>query len=220
MSDEWKQKPYVERYNQVFAFDDAEAALHLEPLRLASSDLFVDFGCGEGTALFVAAQSVSRVLGIDSSADQLDRARARLASLPNVQLQLASFLDCDLSEGGFTKGAARKALHHLKDADKETFFNRVSPHFTEGALFLVEDAVFDFPRSSLADRLFAVLEEAESVYGERWSKVRGDFLTMLREEYPTGIEEWTRALGAGGFKIERRMRWNCFSSALLARKGS
>ncbi|MBI4859142.1 MAG: class I SAM-dependent methyltransferase [Candidatus Riflebacteria bacterium] len=219
MSDPWKSGRYVDRYNELYGFAAADAQTFLKPLELAAGDTYVDFGCGQGVALRVAASTVARVLGVDVSPQQAARARELVGPLANVQVQECPFLLCDLSGYRFTKGSARKALHHLTDPEKRQFFGRIGASFEDGALFLIEDGIFDFDRSELEQRLPAVLAEAEGFYGERWSKMSSDFLVTMRDEFPTGFCTWETSLAEGGFTVVQRTRATSFLGTILARKG-
>ena len=111
MAEDWKQKAYVDHYNRLYRFDEEEIKAYLDPLQLNAADVFVDFGCGKGAAVFFAASVVQKAVGVDVSEAQLTQAREGLNSFANVDLLQAGFLSCDLSPYRFTKGSARKALH-------------------------------------------------------------------------------------------------------------
>lgn len=216
--DVWKSGTLVEHYNTLFPFDEKDILEYLAPLELAPDDVFVDFGCGNGAALSVAAKLCRRAVGVDISRQQLDIARKRLETYPNVRLLELPFLACRLEDETFTRGSSRKALHHLTDPEKIDFFALIGQRFVPGARFVIEDAVFDFPRSTLEKNMHLVLADAERWYGERWPKVREDLLITLREEFATGIDAWEEALHAGGFRITERRRRTCFLSHLTAIK--
>ncbi|HOT26571.1 MAG TPA: methyltransferase domain-containing protein [Candidatus Ozemobacteraceae bacterium] len=216
--DVWKSGALVEHYNTLFPFDEQEILEYLAPLELGPDDVFIDFGCGNGSALSIAAKLCRRAVGVDIARQQLDIARKRLETYPNVKLLELPFLDCRLEGETFTRGSSRKALHHLTDPEKFDFFALVGKRFAPGSRFVIEDAVFDFPRSRLGENMAQVLADAEQWYGERWSKVREDVLITLREEFATGIDAWEEALRAGGFRIAERRRRTCFLSHLTAIK--
>lgn len=216
--DVWKSGALVEHYNTLFPFDEKEILEYLTPLELGPDDVFVDFGCGNGAALSVAAKLCRRAIGVDIARQQLDMARARLAGYPNVRLLELPFLACRFEDETFTRGSSRKALHHLTDAEKIEFFALIGKRFAPGARFVIEDAVFDFTRSKLEENMPLVLADAERWYGERWPKVREDVLITLRDEFATGIDAWEKALRAGGFMLAERRRRTCFLSHLTAIK--
>ncbi|HOY67147.1 MAG TPA: class I SAM-dependent methyltransferase [Candidatus Ozemobacteraceae bacterium] len=215
----WETGSLVDHYNTLFPFDEKEILAYLAPLELGRDDVFIDFGCGNGAALAVAARFCRRVIGVDVAEKQLEQAKQRLAAVPAARLLQVPFLDCRLeAEEPLTKGSSRKALHHLTDAEKIVFFRQIGPRFAPGARFVIEDAVFDFDRSELEACMPQVLADAATWYGERWPQVQPDFLITIRDEFATGLNAWTAALEAGGFRLARRTRHTCFLSHLTAIK--
>ncbi|MFZ2960161.1 MAG: class I SAM-dependent methyltransferase [Candidatus Ozemobacteraceae bacterium] len=216
--DPWQAGTYADHYNRIYDFDVREIEAYLAPLQLGKADRFIDFGCGSGAAIAVAAPRVEKAVGLDVSLRQIELARERLSSFPNVELVHSDFLECSFGGSLFSRGAGRKSLHHLTDPEKTTFFQRIGPMFAEGALFLVEDGIFDFPRDRLEEQMPRILAEAAPYYGDRWDTIRPDFLITMREEFPTSSETWEAALRAGGFKPISLKRRTCFYGALLACK--
>lgn len=219
MQAEWQDREFVDWYNRELEFNKTQIQSYLEILDLHSEDALVDFGCGNGVLLEMAAPHVRMALGIDGSGEQIAQAEERLKAYPHVTLKQSGFLECSLEGSSFTCGSARKALHHLTDEEKPIFFRHISPYFQPGSLFIIEDAVFDFHKEDLEknrDRLFA---EAEGFYGDRWEKIREAFKETIFEEYPTDIYTWEKALEQGGFRIIKKWRKTCFLATLLARKG-
>ncbi len=214
----WQSADYVDHYNRNYAWGSADLERYLGPLRLGPDDVFADFGCGEGIALDAAAPRVRAVVGIDTAPAQLDLARRRLAEKANAMLIAGDFLTFPLPDTAFTKGGARKALHHLTDPEKAQFFARVGPRFEPGGLFHLEDGVFTFARADLDAHWDQVLAEAAVHYGDRWTTVRADVTTTLRDEFVTGFDEWAAAMAAGGFTVIDRWHNTCFYGGILCRK--
>jgi len=217
--DSWETGALVEHYNRLYPFDEKEILEYLRPLNLGPEDTFVDFGCGNGAALSVAAKLCRRVIGIDIAVQQLEMARKRLAEFHNVRLLQIPFLECRLEDEQLTRGSSRKALHHLTDPEKIEFFRTIGCRFATGARFVIEDAIFDFDKKELETHMPLVIADAELWYGDRWPQVRPDFLVTIREEFATGLNAWETALQAGGFKLAERRRRTCFLSHLTAVKG-
>lgn len=76
----------------------------LECLDLDASDVFVDFGCGSGRVVLLAAtRPLKKVIGIELDDDLIKSARWNLKSLrlrkAPVQLNHSDAVDCDLDEG-------------------------------------------------------------------------------------------------------------------------
>jgi len=216
--DDWRSEGFVSHYNRLYGPGRAEVAAYLARLRLVPGDVFVDFGCGQGDMLAVAAETVQTVVGVDVSPQQLALARERLEGRSGARLIESAFLDFRWDGEPFTKGAARKALHHLDDQQKGEFLRQVAPHFAPGALFILEDGVFDFDRAELEARMPAVLEEAAVYYQDAWEAKRKDFVECLRHEFPTGRNAWEGAFAGAGFEIVDRWQASSFYGGLLARK--
>jgi cyclopropane fatty-acyl-phospholipid synthase-like methyltransferase len=215
---DWKDAGFVAHYNALYALSEDEAQPYLDRLALSPADSLVDFGCGDGSFLALAAPLAGRALGLDGSADQVRLARERLRDLTQAEVVQGGFLDCGLSGRTFTKGFSRKALHHLTDPQKQEFLRRAGPHFSLGALFLIEDGIFPFERAELEAHMPQVLQEGAAYFGDAWEAKQADFTHMLKEEFPTGMGFWSRAFEAAGFRVLERWHRNCFLGGLLARK--
>jgi SAM-dependent methyltransferase len=218
VADDWQNPEFVELYNTRFAFGEAEIENFLAPLQLGPDDVFLDIGCGDGSVVKKAAERVRLACGLDSSQPQLERARVNTAHLTNVELTAGDFLTLPFPGKRFTRGVSRKALHHLTDPEKLDFTRRLGDLFAPEGLFLIEDAIFDFPAARLPEEMPRLLAEAEQYYGPRWAGIRANFLVTITEEYPTGLDHWTTCLQAGGFTIVNEQRRTCFYSTLIARK--
>jgi len=217
-SRDWKAPGFVAHYNALYALSEAEVRGYVERLDLRGTDVLVDFGCGDGFFLALAAPRVSRAVGVDSSPRQVELARRRLGQFSHVEVVSTTFLEFDAAGRTFTKAFSRKALHHLTDPDKERFLMRLAPNFAPGAVFLLEDAMFPFDRKDLDSRLPQVLKEAAAYFGPDWEAKRGDILHSLREEFPTGQDFWAEAFRKAGFCVAERWQRTCFLGGLLARK--
>lgn len=218
MADFWKTQANIDRYNQKHAVQQGEIERYLGHLSLTPSDSFVDFGCGKGDFLLAAADQVRTVLGIDATPAQIEEARQAVIGKPNVEVMLADFLSFDPGERRFTKGSARKSLHHLTDSEKKTFCRKIGACFEGGSLFVIEDGMYPFPKEELENRMPEILEEASRYYGERWETIRTDLISTMREEYPTGHRVWEEALDEGGFDLVSYEPITSFYGRILARK--
>jgi SAM-dependent methyltransferase len=218
VKEDWQDPRFVEWYNQNLRFEEQRVEAYIAPLNLCAQDSFVDFGCGNGTLLEKVAPLVKSALGIDGSAEQLLQARERLKATRNVDFINAGFLGCDLDGRTFTKASARKALHHLTDDQKLAFFKRISVNFTPGALFVLEDGIFDFPKTDLKANWGSLMDEARAYYGKRWEMIKDAFTHTHLEEFPTDRQSWQDAFQAGGFEIIKYDRITCFYGKLVARK--
>lgn len=218
MEANWKAADYVKRYNRLYRFDRDEIDHYKELLQLTEDDAIIDFGCGNGDILKHFARDVRYALGVDSSEQQVAQARQSFSDVANVECIHSSFLGCELGNHVFTRGFSRKALHHLTDREKFIFFKEISGHFSEGALFLIVDGIFNFPGAELDKRMPALLAEAADYYGEQWKEKKGDFLNTMHNEYPGDIYTWRSILTEAGFTVINHVQKTCFYGHILCRK--
>lgn len=218
MSEVWDKKDYVDRYNDIYAPGEKELMAAADLLELNSDDVLADFGCGKGDFLASTLRLVKSAVGVDASPHQIDEARRRFKNEPHVEILESAFLDFDPKGRSFTKGFSRKALHHLTDDEKKDFFARIAPGFAKGSLFLVEDAIFNFPRAELDARWERIMSDAADFYGQDWERKKDDVVRTFKDEFATGEPEWLAALEAGGFRKLRLERRSSFYGLLLAQK--
>lgn len=215
---DWQDPALATWYNRTLGFSEQQVARYIERLKLTPRDTLVDFGCGNGTLLLAAAKLVKSALGVELSDTQLAEAREKTAGFANVSFLQTSFETCSLDGLRFTRGSARKSLHHLTDEGKTEFFKRVGPAFESGALFVIEDAVLDFELSALAANMTRLEEEAAAYYGPLWPHIREQFMLTMNTEYPTSENQWIAAARAGGFAAENCTRKTCFYGVITLRK--
>lgn len=214
----WSDKDYSAHYNRLYATPAEEFGACLKKLSPGPSDTLLDLGCGNGEFLELALAKVSGAVGVDIADSQLEQAALRFKGDARVKLVKAAFLDYRPEPGAFTRGFSRKALHHLDDAAKPAFFERLGPGFKPGALFLLEDGIFDFERSELEQHWAALMNDCEAYYGAGWESKKSDVSFCFRQEFPAGVKAWTAALAAGGFSVIARERRSSFYGSLLAKK--
>ncbi|MCL2164332.1 MAG: class I SAM-dependent methyltransferase [Oscillospiraceae bacterium] len=215
----WRDEDFVHHYNELYCDGTQDNTVCLRHLALSKKDVFIDFGCGRGDCLSVAASLVRHATGIDNSHHQIEIARSKIGHHKNVSLIEGDFLGIRLEHAGYTKACARKALHHLNDTEKSSFFESVSEFFLTGSLFIVEDGIFSFDRDELPAKWNDVENEAMVYYGERWSAINDDFKYYSFYEFPTGITAWIHALAQGGFVPIDIKHFTSFYGYILARKG-
>jgi len=88
-------------------------AYRADPSFLAGKRV-LDAGCGPGRFTRVAAAGASEVIGLDLG-EHVDRAAARCADLPNVELVQGSVLDPPFRPGTFDYVFSVGVLHHTPD---------------------------------------------------------------------------------------------------------
>ena len=219
MQADWKDKDYAKHYKELYATSAKEFMPYVEALKLYSEDSIIDFGCGDGGFLAVAAPRVRTALGIDMSKPQLDYARESLAGLPNVELICGGFMDFRPEGRRFTKAFSRKALHHLTNEEKAQFLLNISPAFEKGAVFYMEDGIyFDFPRSEIQQNMPRILKAAEEYYGETWEAKKNDLMHSFNEEFAAGASEWEVFFDRAGFDVILKEPKNIFYGTIIAVK--
>jgi cyclopropane fatty-acyl-phospholipid synthase-like methyltransferase len=219
MRENWSDENYAAHYNRLYATPAEEFQACLDLLAMGPEDSLVDFGCGNGDFLALAADRVASALGVDLSGPQLEIARSRLSGRPGVEILQSTFLDFDPGARRFTRGFSRKALHHLTDSEKELFLARIGPAFQPGALFLLEDGMFfGFEREELEANWDVLVAEAQAYYGDSWEAKKPDILHSFRNEFPTGVRRWERIFEKAGFTVTERRARSSFYGTLLAVK--
>lgn len=218
MQDVWRTKERDEKAGELLETDPIEARALIGRLGLGPDDVFVDFGCGLGDMVFLAARRARKAVGVEPAAQGAAAARERFRGIPNVDIVQAGLLEFRHSGEPFTRGFARGSLRRLDDALKCEFFGSVSTMFKPGSLFLLEDLVFDFDRAELGERTDELLEEASRFYGHAWEARKPGFLHSLQHEFPTGFNDWSTALDEGGFRVQDRWQTCSFYGGILARR--
>lgn len=72
----------------------------------------LDYGCGDGTFLALAAERIAEGCGADIAADQIADCRERLASLRNLHFHTVADLRAAGREGGFDAVTCMETLEH------------------------------------------------------------------------------------------------------------
>ena len=155
---------------QYQTFDDAQGlvdsyaklrALHL-PVLVGKS--FLDVGCNEGYYCGVATRAgASRVVGIDSFALAIDRAKNRF---PNVEFRLQTW--DELPDEKFDIVLLASAMHYLESDDKIIgLLSRIRRCLSDGGNFILEAGVSDSPGNQLVE----VTRPDGSVYYPTWEKL-------------------------------------------------
>lgn len=98
-----------------------------------------DFGCGTGHVAAALAPFVKRVVGVDSSAEMLEAARARLAGLRGIELHLGALEELPLADGSVDVGVLFLVMHYL--LEPERVLGEVARVLRSGGRLLVVDMV-------------------------------------------------------------------------------
>ncbi|MGJ3507687.1 class I SAM-dependent methyltransferase [Enemella sp. A6] len=108
----------------------------------------LDVGCGDGFLSARLAESGCRVVGLDSDADVLDRARQRFGS-HDIAWVHGDLLTCDLTDESFDAVLSNATLHHLPDtAEGLRRMKRLTrPGGRIGVVGFARNGLLDWPRS-------------------------------------------------------------------------
>jgi ubiquinone/menaquinone biosynthesis C-methylase UbiE/DNA-binding transcriptional ArsR family regulator len=77
-----------------------------------------DLGCGSGHLSTLLAPFVQRVIGVDASEGMLERAKARSAGLPGVELRLGDLESLPIATGELDAAILSLVLHHSAEPRK------------------------------------------------------------------------------------------------------
>lgn len=220
MEENWLNPQYAEYYNKNYATSAEEFAAYLDILEVNAEDSLIDFGCGDGAFLELAAAKAQKVYGLDISELQTQTAARRLKNRANSEIILSPFVEF-LPEGRhFTKAFSRKALHHLTDEEKQRFLLNIAPAFVKGAKFFIEDGIFfNFAgREQIEENWTQLLKEAADYYGAAWEAKSHDIINSFRCEFPTGAAYWEKCFNEAGFTVVAKQPKCSFYGSIMAVK--
>jgi trans-aconitate methyltransferase len=122
----WKSEPY----RQHAAFVPSLGAAALELLAPRPGERILDLGCGEGTLTQQIVDRGAAVVGIDSSQDMVDAARARGLDARLVDAEALTF------DNEFDAVFSNAALHWIRNHD--AVLDAVARALTSGGRFVAE----------------------------------------------------------------------------------
>lgn len=120
------------RYDEAFAFVPAMGAAVLELLDPQPGERILDLGCGSGELTAQIAARGAQVVGVDSSPEMIERARARF---PDLDLQLADGHELEVARP-FDAVFSNAALHWMTDPD--AVLAAVRSALVDGGRFVAE----------------------------------------------------------------------------------
>ena len=118
-----------EQYAQAYARTVELSLRYLKP-----SDRVLEFACGTGLTTAAIAPHVSQVRAIDISDGMVEKARARLADVPNVELSQTDLFDPCLEAGSFDGVTAFNVLLYVEDRPR--VLARIRELLKPGGIFL------------------------------------------------------------------------------------
>jgi SAM-dependent methyltransferase len=109
----------------------------------------LEIGCGTGTFVRLLTQRGSHVLALDLSPEMITLAKKQSQDYPNIDFQMADFMDYDLPDERYDNIVSIATLHHLP---LENVLERIKPALSVGGTLLVLDL---FEPEGLPDLLIA-----------------------------------------------------------------
>lgn len=138
--DEWAPRYDAQIREMVPRYEEIHETL-LALLALRSPRRVLDLGTGTGYTLRRVLEAFPNVtaVGLDVSAEMLDRARQRLEGLEDRVELHASDIAAPRIDGSFDAIISILAVHHLYADEKRHLFSRIWEHIEPGGLFLLAD---------------------------------------------------------------------------------
>lgn len=167
-------------YAQAYERTVSKALAYLTP-----ADRVLEYACGTGITTAAIAPHVAAVRAIDISDQMVERARAKLAGLPNVELSQTDLFDPCLEEGSFDAVTAFNVLLYVDD--REQVLARIRVLLKPGGVFL-----------SATDCLG---EKLTRVGLKKFWKSRTGSMPYVAFDTMAGLE---RAIAAAGFTVLER----------------
>ena len=178
----------------------------LAAARLRPGDTIVDLGCGTGLVALDAAESGARVIGVDASAEMLERLRssAQARGLDGLSLVYGDMRRIPLPDASVDAVVSCYAFHHLTDDGKELACAEAFRVLRPGGRFVTVDMMFRFglgrrDRQIVARKVWMLARRGPS--GVVRLARNGVRVVFRRWEHPASIEWWERMLRRRGFEV-------------------
>ncbi|HEX8646634.1 MAG TPA: carboxy-S-adenosyl-L-methionine synthase CmoA [Thermoleophilaceae bacterium] len=170
--------------------------------RVEPGSTIYDLGCATGTTLLLLANALGRprprLVGVDSSADMLDQARAKLgaAGHDDVELALGDLLDLDYEETGCF--VLSLTLQFVRPPDRPGLLRQLHSRLRPGGLLLLVEKVID--ESPGFRRLYVDIHQAfKAAHGYSELEVAQKREALENVLVPYTATENTRMLAEAGF---------------------
>jgi len=177
----------------------------VERARLSAEDEVLDLGSGTGLLTLPAAERVRRVWALDISqgmCDYLD-AKAKSASLDNVETICASAISLPLIDVSVQVAISNYCFHHLDNADKLIALAEIHRVLVPGGRLVIGDMMFSLRpgdarnRAVIGGKVRSLLAKGP---GGAWRLARnGARYVAGRWERPANAAWWDQALRQNGF---------------------
>lgn len=138
--DDWASRYDADIREMVPRYEDVHDTI-LALLALRPPSRVLDLGAGTGYTLRRVLDALPQAsgVGLDASAEMLERARERLADIaPRVEVRVDNIAAPQIS-GSFDAIISILAVHHLHADEKRHLFGRIWEHTEPGGLFVLAD---------------------------------------------------------------------------------
>jgi len=149
----------------------------------------LDYGCGDGTFLAMAADRIREGCGADIAADQIADCATRLASYPNLRFCTVSELAAGPGAGGYDVVTCMETLEHCTSAMAETVLGDLARLVSPQGRVIISVPIETGPPfliKTVLRRLAAWRGLSDYRHYERYPL--GDALRMLFAGRHTGVE--------------------------------
>ena len=169
----------------------------------------LDLGCGTGLELdhlFPRLPGLT-VTGVDLAGKMLQKLREKYPDKPMTLVQ-GDYFTVELPGNHFDAAIAVQTMHHFRDAEKITLFQRILSALVPGGLYVQTDytAVDEKEEQDLLNEADRLLQE------------NGDMETLFHIDIPFTAEHEMRLLREAGFR-EVQVVWHKANTAIMtARK--
>lgn len=183
----------------------------------------VDLGCGSGQVTFPLARSCSHVLAVDIDTNAIEMlvARAGREGVDNIQAVAQPVETLDLEPESVDLIVSNYALHHLRDADKQSLIERTLVWLRPGGRLVIGDMMFGrgtnrADREIIRQKVRALVRRG---LGGWWRIVKNAWRFLLRfQEKPLRPDAWETIVREAGFANVRTSRVVGEACVISARK--
>lgn len=183
--------------------------MHTEMVKLidkTKNDEFtvLDLGFGTGTLtirIFDAFTQV-KVVGVDNSQSNIDKALPKLKG-KNFNYQLANFTDLDFKKLKFDRVVSALSIHHLSKKEKQEIFQKIYDTLPKGGRLIIGDIV----KSPKEEEWHQDMVKNMGEEGEyRWQTHKNS-----KKDKPSTLAEQLKWLEEAGFKAIVVKEWFNFN---------
>lgn len=203
---EWDERAAVwDEVAETKAFRDFGEAI-LRTAGVKRGETVIDLGCGTGLVALAAAELGARVIGVDASAEMLERLEsgAHSRGIDGLSLVHGDMRRLPLPDGSVDVVVSCYAFHHLSDDGKELACAEAFRVLRPGGRFATVDMMFQLglarrDRQIIARKVWMLARRGPS--GLLRLARNGIRVMFRRWEHPASIEWWQQMLERRGFDV-------------------